>query len=363
MNKYLFLILFVLFASSACAQETEEDEFAWVYKWLNNTNWSLATKLNEKTGLAEFKIKATSEKHLKMNVNNITSYDKDVDFAWTWPSEKSWHELRDSEPRTIMAIPFAPMFSGGIAQEIKDRTLVLHKDEFISREFFIWDVYDWEPLYEFAKNKNDVPATVLSKIIEIEVEGSGEIKDFVKFRLDKETLKKMERLRKAQDKSIQKDDARAAFPENDETGTLFRSNFELDVKTGDLTISLKCIDKNQVDIDLDNLLGNMENRIIAGSKNSGTKIQSNNDSTFDEMRILVLKPNESIGKTIKLWNISIWDELCEELTRNKSQKYVLEYQHGEITGGVPIQESVKLEIDYRTMVKLEKLREAIGSDD
>lgn len=199
-NVIFVTVVFFLFVSSIQAQKTDEELTECVRTKLSNSDWSVATKLDLKTGLATITVKPLSDRPIAVDLDSIFWVEDRMHFTWKWRDHRGvrLEDMGEISSYLAASVP-GPM---GTDQEIakygarKPRMVTLHKNESVSKEFYIWDVHGWETFATQVKKNNE--RALLYKSVSAEVDGNT-IPCDLEIPIDVKAIPVIERLKKLHD--------------------------------------------------------------------------------------------------------------------------------------------------------------------
>lgn len=336
-------------------------------------DWKVELEMNEKTGIISVLTKCTSERELFLDLyrnfpesfkaTGIPSF-VDVSLAPDPNKEIQYGFIIDSPEEIkhkgiVEEINKSNEWFGGVpSPKKKFRFVELENNETFYKEYYIWDfIENWDVLCKILSEHRKIKLEI-SKSIGITIDKKP-FRQRGKLIIDYQFVQKMERLRKNRKTSIEKSDA---LP--------FQTKFEFDDKNGEFAVYFFNRGKEDVLINLDELYGDFENRFTLKSKTIGDDFSPMDDTDgfnrekneSGKYRKVTLENGECVSRKIKIWDMSIWDELCRTIEDNRSKKYDIVYEIEMETNDKPIKDSLALEMDYRKITRLQKLREAIGNE-
>jgi len=247
------------------------------------------------------------------------------------------------------------------------RLFRLQKREFFSKSDFVWNIKIWNDLYTAMRELPDIPFVLSGPPVVLKHEDTFLLTS-PKFELD---LKTLNRLRILQAQTEKKEASKSSGP----VPPSIDVTFILDPQTGILKLSVGSPGE-YVRVHLDILFGeSFAERFIAQPKTGEALAVESIDivpQEPDQHRTVDLGAGERVGKSLPIWELAIWPQLVEALKVNRGEKFTIRYPvRVELLGvfdGVPLndegysivpyEEIAELTIDYRTMVQMEKRREA-----
>ena len=351
----------------------------------NNGYWTSDLLFDSRTGEISLSVTCLADKAIQiclgrlfdpyMPYNSKKEIDPDFEIQPHYNNRKmEWDELMaymetmsPIEKRLLDVNERIFRYIAGSLPPFVHRFVDLHEGETVSRKWKINSLHNWDKIRDYLKqypDKVDITKSVL-------VLKEGQIEYMLKrCPIDYSSIRGAER-RSATSRSP--------------SVSIRNSSLTLDPKTGDLTVTLfhevpDPSTASSVRVNLDESFGYKEDKrnffaAFTAKSPKTDEIKAEQDfpsSEPGEFRIFDLEDNESVGKECKIWEISIWPQLVESLQANRAERFTLRYPvRVELLGvfdGVPLNEEgfsivpheevAELTIDYRTMIQVEKLREA-----
>ena len=253
------------------------------------------------------------------------------------------------------------------------RHISLYTGERFAKHEKIWELPIWEVLVSsIQKYKSNT--FKICFILDIDLSGK-QVYSSPEYTVDQTTLRRLQNLeRTAQRQEGKVSDKKEVDP--------FRATLSFSPKTGDLEIAITSSSNlyAKVSVDLNQIFGSKEHpdlflkRFTATSQNGVfTALELPSIEKTAEYRTLHLEQNETISKRCKIWDIAVWSEILAVSRSDRIRKFELTFpvvvetidytpneflNHAEEIKREKITVSVTLTIDYRTMLQMEKLREA-----
>ncbi len=265
------------------------------------------------------------------------------------------------------------------------RNLLLFRNEFLCKSAPIWKFTFWDKEGFSENSTKHLEYNVTSSIRTTETDGTGKASPLI---INSSTV-----LLKRQIGSLLALQRKAAQDENEAVVPFPMipakpsARLLLDKSTGHITITISNEANIQefhevcpVRMNVGAHFGNSQQEDVFFSRfyaSSNThKIDAPSIQFSEEDRIFDLDGNESVGKECKIWELAIWPQLVDAMKANRSEKFTIRYPvcveligkfdnvplNEEGFSIVPHEETAELTIDYRTMIQMEKLREASSTE-
>ncbi len=286
-----------------------------------------------------------------------------------------------------------------VTKDEVDNTRCFHRvcdicrNETFTKKMTLWHQNTWEELSQMpATEIKDGIYLFASFDFPVELEDVGTLRSWANpsVLLDRNKILSLRALQKKLEEKSPGSTQRPPTVNPRPLGTpIFKSSLTFDRKTGLLTTTLfhdvpDASTASAVRVNLDKSFGYKEDQrnFLASFTAKSPKTEEIKSEEIitppepGENRIFDLEDNESVGKDSKIWEIAIWPQLVEAMKANRAEKFTICYPvHVELIGkfeGVPLneegvsivphEETAELTIDYRTMIQMEKLREASSSE-
>lgn len=339
-----------------------------------NEIFDISLKTNEKTGLITTRLFVHGdhdvECNLKYNIGDLNDEYFNVSgrfIAYRVADFEEWSNSTEDLPYRLSGMDsvLADLINLKLPSSVerKNFLLLLKKDEFFVVAIKIWDVPIWEKisnvLRRHPEEKYKMSFRILLKVEDLfypmrpsHVIDAKEVGFYNKL---KENLNKKE--------SPEKEPKTAPCEM-----IVFNEN-------GDIEVSISPVEKAScLTINLTEVFGDdkefFNNRFAldrhdANTDRSVKSIDGDPDrqsKTEKADRIIDIGFREKIGKSSKIWDISIWPEICSKLNENRTDKYRITYPVHVIVDGKPINYEAVFEIDNRTMNHMERLKRTAGKN-
>jgi hypothetical protein len=265
----------------------------------------------------------------------------------------------------------------------KNRIIALRKNEYVSYSAFdIWDTSVWEDMLGYKK-------TSRAKKFRLNLYFDGYIvpqEEPLKISpeavtvVDKNFISKMERLgQRSKDESPYDIDNVLESRQFDNHKDNLFLNVNVDNKNADVIFSISCIGKGLISFDIDAVLPNStniaqlkyelfsldnnvrQNLILNTPLGAPVRKQeeiSETEKFVRESRNIVICYGETIGATVKIWDIPVWDEVSRLVNEKENQRrtFFVEIPIEMMIDGHRVVTSFKIPFNYRVVRDIEKIR-------
>jgi hypothetical protein len=266
----------------------------------------------------------------------------------------------------------------------ENRIIALRKDEYLSYSAFdIWDTSVWEDMLIYKKTSRVTKFRLNlylggyiipqgTEQLKISPEGVAVV--------DKNFISKMERLSQLRKDEVPYDiENILELRQFDNHKDNLLLNVAVDAKNADVVFSMSCIGKGLISFDIDEVLPNIsniaqlkyelfsldndvrQNLILNASHTDPVENQeqvSDTEKFVREYRNIVICYGETIGATVKVWDIPVWDEVSRVIREKENRKrtFFVDIPIDVLIDGHLVSSSFKIPFDYRTVLGIEKIR-------
>ena len=332
--------------------------------------------LNDKTGDIVFSLTNRHYQRIPIDLvqycstklyNEVGGNFKGVFFASTYiPSDGDWPSFLMIGCRGRGDI----MFSSAPLIKTPNRKIVFYQGESFSKSEKFWQLTVWRK-YRLVERMQDDPKSVYDIVMSLVLTCDSQKYIFwPKFPFDQILLRKMLTL----EKKYQQDQEKADDRKKEVVPYVFQLRF--DAKMGDVKASIATSPNEEiiVTVDLNTVFGSDPDPAYFTQRFYLTPDEEPMPpSEPSESRVLNLEQNETVAKTCKIWELAIWSQVVEHLKSRRNERVdmyfpfeaeVVHYasdtfrRHEKELKRETISSSEQIQIDYRTMIQMEKLREA-----
>lgn len=331
-----------------------------------NDMFSKVMELSEKSGTVYVKLfvhgNQSVECNLKFNIGDINNVRSNISHCFSAYRSVGIEELNNSTeelPSRISGLNLMVddlLGSKPISFLKREKfLLLLKKDEFFAMSIDIWNINIWDELSnvlcKYPAEEYKMSFQLLLKIegVFYSVRPSCII-----------TAKEVEFYNKLKDHLNKKEDSEDKPMSAPCQMIVFNEN-------GDIEVSISPVEKTSYfTINLTEVFGDDKkffnnrfalNHLDANEKHFEESIDSDKQSEAEtDGRMIDIGFGEKIGKSSKIWDISIWPEICSQLRKNRTNKYRISYPVHVILDGKPVEYEAFFEIDNRTMNHMERLK-------
>ena len=345
--------------------------------------WKNELTLDPKTGELILEIQCLSERPIEVeleafsNKTNILLWGERFDVRHMIISRGDAYSqlasaINHAGSNIINAVPYGVRASR-LSRAQRDILLTLFEGESFAKSVKIWDLPIWSKLHETLRTHRNLTFLIEgSSFTKVRIDGSIR-KMLADLEVDFRTVSMM--------KSLHERLKRTQRPDSENKQPPVIIDLNLLQENGDLVLSIRSASEQDVRVNLDVNFTDLQKRFGTNITNLESadqhadhleNIRSINTEGAPQNREVDLEKNEILRKKLKIWDLSVWPQLVETLKAERSRKYIISYSVqveliGEFDGVslnedgysiVPYEETAALSIDYRTMIQMEKLREA-----
>jgi hypothetical protein len=251
------------------------------------------------------------------------------------------------------------------------REILLFENEFVTfTDFSLCDASIWDKILNNFKNNSSTKYRVFASLsFRMYPDNDKVLNAFSTpgFVLDEKIINSVKQIENTReiDKGEEKQIS-IIFSENRESQkSNLISNLDLNRDTGMLTFSLSYRDEGFIRLDLGKFFGTLNNSIYfqncfvsnaISDREAQEMLQAaKNSIKDDEPRLFDLECNETIGKQIRITDLSIWQVLSKVLQDNKQQVYYIEFPFSTTIDNKIFQQNVRVDIKYQDVEKFGNL--------
>jgi hypothetical protein len=240
------------------------------------------------------------------------------------------------------------------------REIVLFENEFVTfANFSIGDTSIWDEILNNFKNNKSVKYRVfvsLSFKIYLDNDRALNVFSTPSFVLDEKIINSIKQTKNTKEMNDEGKQNSIIPSENREQEPNLIVNLDLNRNTALLTLSLSYIDEGFVRLDLGKIFGTLNNsvyfqncfisNVISDNKAQEILQEIKNSIKDDEPRLFDLECNETIGKQIRITDLSIWSVLSKAMQDNKQQEYYIEFPLSTTIDNKTFQRNVRVDIKH-----------------